>query len=507
MAKKLTDKQYLEKWEVFRSNISKATPVNLNETVSQKEKRIKDLERRPEEWFKYYFPNFYTSEPAPFHKRATKRVLTKMEWFEVRPWARELAKSARTMMEVIYLTTTKRKKNVLLVSNNYDNAERLLMPFKAIFEFNNRLINDYGQFKNLGQWENGEFVTKQGASFRALGAGQSPRGTRNDAVRPDVIIIDDIDTDEEVRNKDRIKAKIDWVEQALIPTRSISNPLTIIANGNIIGKYTTITELMKKADHAQIVNIRDKNGKSTWPTKNTEEAIDRVLKTISYRSAQKEYFNNPISEGTVFTDLYYDRVPKLSTCEKVAVYADPSPSNNTRTKSSRKSVGIIAYKNGNIYLHTVWLDNVTNAQFVQWIYAACLILDREGVDPKRVHIENNSLQNPHYEQVIVPLIQEHFRKTKYRIPIRPDNRKKPSKFERIEGTLEPIWRNGNLIFNIRERENPHMMRMEEEMLGVSENAKDLDGPDMLEGGTWIILNRALKEDLPYAFGAINNRRF
>src|SRR5690625_6593747 len=87
-----------------------------------------------------------------------------------------------------------------------------------------------------------------------------------------------------------------------------------------------------------------------------------------------------------------------------------------------------------MYLHTVWLDNVSNAQFVQWIYAACLILDREGVDPKRVHIENNSLQNPHYEQVIVPLIQEHFRKTKYRIPIRPDNRKKPSKFERIEGT-------------------------------------------------------------------------
>src|SRR5690625_1399982 len=143
MAKKLTDKQYLEKWEVFRSNISKATPVNLNETVSQKEKRIKDLERRPEEWFKYYFPNFYTSEPAPFHKRATKRVLTKMEWFEVRPWARELAKSARTMMEVIYLTTTKRKKNVLLVSNNYDNAERLLMPLKAIFELINRMIIVY----------------------------------------------------------------------------------------------------------------------------------------------------------------------------------------------------------------------------------------------------------------------------------------------------------------------------------------------------------------------------
>lgn len=30
-------------------------------------KRIKFLEANDEEWFKYYFPNFYTSEPADFH--------------------------------------------------------------------------------------------------------------------------------------------------------------------------------------------------------------------------------------------------------------------------------------------------------------------------------------------------------------------------------------------------------------------------------------------------------
>lgn len=507
MSKKLTDKQYIELWEGFKSNISKATPIDLNETPSQKENRIKMLEKKPEEWFKYYFPNFYTCEPAHFHKRATKRVLKNMEWFEVRPWARELAKSARTMMEAIYLTTTGKKQNLLLVSNNYDNAERLLMPYKAIFEYNNRLINDYGIFKNLGKWESGEFATKQGAAFRAIGAGQSPRGTRNDAARPDIIIIDDIDTDEEVRNKDRIKAKVDWVEQALIPTRSISTPLTIIVCGNIIAKYSTVTELMKKADHAKIINIRDKNSKSTWPQKNTEEAIDRVLSTISHRSAQKEYFNNPISEGTVFKDIYFSTLPKLSTCEKVVVYGDPSPSNNTRSKSSRKSVGIIGYKKGDIMLYKIWLDNVTNATFVQWIYQACLILDREGVDPKRIYIENNSLQNPHYEQVILPIANEHFRKTRYRLPLRPDNRKKPSKFDRVEGTLEPIWRNGNLIFNAKEKDNPDMMRMEEEMLAVSEDSKQMDGPDMLEGGTWIILNRALREDLPYDFGAIENRHY
>jgi len=509
MAKKrASDTQYLKLWEQFRENISKATPVDWSETPLQKEQRIKELEANPEAWFKFYFPNFYSSEPAPFHIRATKRVLKNPEWFEVRPWARELSKSGRTMMEVIFLAVAKKtKKNVLMVSNNLDNAARLLLPYKSILEKNNRLIHDYGEFQSIGNWESTEFITKQGVAFRALGAGQSPRGTRKDEIRPDVIIIDDIDTDEEVRNKDRIKAKVDWVEQALIPTRSISNPLLIIVCGNIIGKYTTVTEMMKKADHAEIVNIRDKQGKSTWPQKNTEAQIDRVLKSISNRSAQKEYFNNPISEGTVFKETYYDKLPKLSTCEKVVVYGDPSPSNNTRSKSSRKSVGIIGYKNGEFGLYKVWLDNVTNADFINWLYEACLFLDREKVDPKRVFVENNTLQNPFYEQVIIPLINDFFRKTKYRIPIRPDNRKKPNKFERIEGTLEPLNRNGLLKFNIKEKENPHMVRMEEEMLNVSEDCKEMDGPDMLEGGTWIILNRVVKADISYAFGAIENRHY
>ncbi|MBW7838590.1 MAG: hypothetical protein H3C36_02895 [Chitinophagaceae bacterium] len=509
MAKKrVTDKQYLKLWEQFRENISKSTPVDLNETPLQKEARIKELEGNPEKWFKYYFPNFYTSEPAPFHKRATKRILKNPEWFEVRPWARELSKSGRTMMEVIYLTVAKKtKKNVLMVSSSGDNAERLLLPYKSIFEKNNRLIHDYGEFQSIGQWEAGEFVTKQGVSFRALGAGQSPRGTRKDEVRPDVILIDDIDTDEESRNKDRIKKKIDWVEQALIPTRSISNPLLIIVCGNIIGKYTTVTEMMKKADHAEIVNIRDKHGKSTWPSKNTEVQIDRVLKTISNRSAQKEYFNNPVSEGTVFKEITYDKVPQLRHCEKVLIYVDPSPSNNIHSKSSRKAVGIIGFYKGVYYLYKIWLDNVTNAQMIEWMHLACLHLDSSGVDPKRLFVENNSLQDPFYKQVVVPLVNDFYDKNKYRIPIRPDNRKKPSKFERIEGTLEPLNRNGFLKFNLKEKENPHMMRMEEEMLSVSEDCKTMDGPDMLEGGVWLIQNRIVKAALGYAFGEIENRHY
>ena len=136
MASKGSNKHYLQLGEEYRDNIRKATPVDTTETYAQQQERIKRLEANPEEWFKYYFPNFAYAEPAPFHKRSTKAVLAHPEYYIVRAWSRELSKSTRTMMEVLYLTLTKQKKNVILVSNSYDNAVRLLLPYKSILENN-----------------------------------------------------------------------------------------------------------------------------------------------------------------------------------------------------------------------------------------------------------------------------------------------------------------------------------------------------------------------------------
>ncbi|MBX9808633.1 MAG: hypothetical protein K2X95_12670, partial [Flavobacteriaceae bacterium] len=329
MAKK-SNKEYLLLWREFCDNMDNATPVDLQETPSDRLKRIKKLEANPEEWFKYYFVNYYTSEPADFHIKATKRILANPEWYEVRSWARELSKSGRTMMEVLYLVMTGKKKNVILVSNSADNAERLLLPYKGILEKNNRIIADYGIQKRLGTWEANEFKTRKGVAFRAIGAGQSPRGTRNDAVRPDVVLVDDIDTDELCRNPELVAERVKWIEQALIPTRSVDNPLLIVACGNIIAKACCITAMGNKADKWDIVNIRDKNGVSSWPQKNSEKAIQRLQDMISYESFQKEYCNNPMDGGDTFKDITFDTMPQLRHCDFVVIYADPATSNKDK---------------------------------------------------------------------------------------------------------------------------------------------------------------------------------
>lgn len=503
---RISTKDYLSEWATFSENIQKASPINLAETPMEKKNRIKKLEADPEEWFKYYFLAFYTSEPAPFHILATRRIIKNPEWMEVRSWSRELAKTSRTMMEVLYLMLTGKKSNMLMVSDSYDNAERFLLPYKATLEYNNRIINDYGTQKRIGSWESGEFTTKGGLAFRAIGAGQNPRGTKNGAKRPDIIVTDDIDTDAECRNKKLIKAKLEWINEALLGTRAISEDLLFIGCGNIIAKFCCITELGKKADKHEVVNITDKNGISTWPQKNSQERIERIRSKIPERSFQKEYRNNPQSEGSTFKKIKFGKCPKPSKCERMIVYADPATSNSDKS-GSYKAVAIIGLYKGQYFVYKIWIDQVPNSTFIGWLFLAYKFLLINLVIIILMYIENNTLQAPFYEQVLKPLIKEKS-KTLGSLPLKEDKRKKGGKFDRIDATLEPINSNGDLIFNEDEKDDPGMITCIEQMLDVQEDSTTMDAPDAIEGGVSLIQKRERSGDGgAYSTGQNENRHF
>lgn len=286
------DKIALQDWEKFKEDIARSTPVDKSMTHAEREKHRIYLEAHPIEWIKFFCAPYVKSEFAGFHKRAIRRIIANDEWFEVLSWSRELAKSTITMCIILYLVLTGRKHNVILTSNSKDNAARLLAPYRAMLEANGRIIAYYGAQMTPGAWTEDEFLTKRGVAFRALGAGQSPRGSRNEAIRPDVLLVDDFDTDEDCKNPDIIQKRWEWWEKALYPTRSISTPTLIVFCGNIIAKDCCVVRAGAMADHWDIVNIRDKDGNSTWPEKNSEESIDRTLSKITTRAAQGEYFNS-----------------------------------------------------------------------------------------------------------------------------------------------------------------------------------------------------------------------
>jgi len=472
------NKKALIDWEEFVEEMNRQAPVNLLESPSEKRARIARLEKDDEAWFKYYFPTYYTAEPATFHKRSTRRIMNNPEFIEVRAWSRELAKSGRTMMEVLKLALTGKKHTIILTSNSKDNAVRLLTPYKVSLEKNNRIIHDYGDQVRHGSWSDEEFKTRSGVSFRALGKGQSPRGSRNEAKRPDVLLVDDFDTDEDCRNPDIVKKYWDWLERAFYATRSISNPLLMIFCGNIIAEDCTITRAMKIADRAEVINIRDRKGKSTWPEKNTEKMIDRVLSKISYNAAQGEYFNNPITQGQVFDHLNYKKLPPLSRYAFLVVYTDPSYKSGKKN-DYKATIAVGRYKD-EYHVRFVRCAQGTTAQMLDWHYE--VIKEVAGKTALFHWIEW-----PAIDDTLKREIAKANHRHRVTLPLKADVRKKPDKFFRIESLLEPLNRNEKLWFDKKLQDSEHMRVMEAQFLALSPTSRAHDdGPDAVEGGVFIV---------------------
>jgi hypothetical protein len=493
---KQTDKNALQAWQKLLDDIRRATPVDSAMSHADRERHRHYLEEHPVEWILFFFPSYAKYEFAPFQRRAISRILAHDEWFEVLSWSRELAKSTITMFIVLFLVLTGRKRNVILTSNSKDNAVRLLAPYRALLAANGRIIAYYGKQETLGAWTEDEFLTKGGASFRALGAGQSPRGSRNEAVRPDILLVDDFDTDEDTKNPDIIQKRWEWWENALYPTRSISEPTLVIFCGNIIAKDCCVVRAGAMADHWDVINIRDKQGRSTWPQKNTEEHIDRVLSKISTKAAQGEYFNNPISEGEIFRTITYGRVPPLSKFRFLVLYGDPAPGEGRGSKGkSFKALSLLGKLDGKLYVIMERLDKALNAEFIDWYVQ---LLDYVGGrTPVYCYMENNKLQDPFFQQVFKPLVAKVRREQGISLYIRGDEQKKTEKATRIEANLEPINREGNLILNEAERDNPHMKELEDQFRLFTMTLRyPADGPDAVEGGNRIIDELMRRVDAP-----------
>ena len=485
MKRKATDKQSLELWIKYHEGLAKN--IAVDESLSQRdiERQRVYLEKHPLEWMKYFFPDFAAYEFADFQKKAILRLIEHDKWYEVLSWSRELAKSTIAMLVLMFLTLTKRKNFIVLASATIESAKRLLAPYKTNFEHNGRLLQFYGKQAVIGQWTNEEFTCRCGAKFIAVGAGSSPRGMRNGAIRPDVIYFDDFDTDEDCRNPETLQKKWDWAERALMPTRSISGKSLTLWCGNIIAKDCCITRAGKLANHWDIINIRDKNGKSTWPQKNTEEAIDSYLADYSVAAQQAEFFNNPICEGKIFKNLPFGKVPPLKKFKFLIGYGDPAYSDSRKKGSSTKALWLVGKYKGVYYIIKGFLAHETNANFINWYFE----LDKYIGGETNVYwyIENNKLQDPFYQQVFKPLLRDVCKQRKQQLFIREDTRKKTDKATRIEANLEPLDRMGSWIFNEAEKDNPHMQELINQLklfeLTMSYYA---DGPDDLEGAITMI---------------------
>jgi hypothetical protein len=281
-----------------------------------------------------------------------------------------------------------------------------------------------------------------------------------------------------------IKNNWAWIDEAVLGTRSISEPTTIIFCGNMIAKDCCVVRASKFAKNTEmIVNIRDKNGLSSWPHKNSEAMIDNVLSQRSYAAQQKEYYNNPLTEGSVFKKMNWKKARPLKDYEILVAYTDPS----YKATADYKCTVLVGRWRGEYHIIKVFLEQTTTAVMISWYYK---LMDMGLAAGVVIYL---FMEEVFLQDIIKDEVTTFGKKVCRNIPLSGDTRKKPDKYQRIESLLEPLNRNGELYLNEVEKENPHMINMEDQFKAFAPGSRAHDdGPDAVEGAIWIINDKSLK---------------
>lgn len=487
-------KREYQQWLTEKASIQRAAPA-INESASQKKRRIEQLLSSFAKFAQYYFSHLMDSEFGWFHIKAAREIQKNTDIFAILEWPREHAKSVfADIMIPMFLKARGELSGMMIASANNDKAKGLLGDIQAELMFNKRYIADFGEQYNLGNWQDGHFTTIDGIGFWAFGRGQSPRGTRKSDKRPNYGVVDDIDDAQIVKNESRVDDIVDWVLGDFYGAMPNKGSRLIIA-GNRIHRASILAKLVGDVDpdtpkrqgitHIKVFALEDSkhrkdlstSGRPAWKERYTREMIINKMTRMGWRLGLREFFHQHMVVGRIFKDddLIWANLPNLTAYDKLVTYNDPSFKGTK--KNDYKAIVLVGRIGRYFDIIDVFCRQCTTGEMVRGHYN---IADKLPQNVNcRHYMEANFIQDI--------LIEEYYKegdKRGYYLPIRGDRRKKPDKEGRIEN-LSALTEQHVIRFNIALKHEPDMQVLREQFLAFPDGDHD-DGPDAVEGAIYLL---------------------
>ena len=362
--------------------------------------RVRDCAHSLEKFAKTYFPDIYASEFSPLHKEFFASVediifnKPNRKNFYVRAAPRGHGKSqVLSHLLPLHCICYKTKRNILIISDTLDQAKSFISAIKTELEENELLRADFGDLVSEEKWSQDKIVTSNKVQVFGRGAGQKLRGAKAfGSVRPDLIVVDDLENDEQVLTEQQRKKLFDWFMKALLPTGSPTTDYVYI--GTVLHYESLLQKLLTEPTFSMWNRKRyqavqkfsdsplwddweqmmlDENNPNAgedafdfykkhekemlegvqclWPESGPQYFYDLMcLKLSSASSFASEYQNDPIDPSQAefqleWFDYYYD----LADVDIVEVYGACDPSLG-KAKSDRAAI-IWAGKDRQGYLY------------------------------------------------------------------------------------------------------------------------------------------------------------
>lgn len=318
---------------------------------------------------------------------------------------------AYTLANVLF----RERKFVILVSDTETQAVNFLREIKEELKSNEDLISLFEIDSFIKDSETDiivQFADKAKFRIMARGSEQRVRGLKWDQYRPDLIICDDLESEEQVYSKDRREKLRKWFNGALLPCRAYGGIVrivgTILHMDSLLNRlmpeeyeYSTKVEPLKtynfssnRAWSAVRYKAYDEDFNLLWPSRYTKEFFISDLEEKRRQGIaevhSQEWLNYPVDESTSYfrrDDFYdWDEFEKRSNKRYYAAI------DFAVSKESRADYSVIAVagvdENGTVFIEDIrrgrWdaLEVIEEMFAVQKKYSPDLFVTEKGAISK-----------------------------------------------------------------------------------------------------------------------------
>ncbi len=373
--------------------------------------------------WKYFHGKVIESVIPEFHKE----LMTFIDFNRVAIAApRYFSKSTYfSFLYPLFAALKKERSKILLVSATGALAEDWLRRIRLELESNESLRSWYGD--QVGEvWRSDEIILKRtGSQIWAKGAEKQIRG-----FHPNIIILDDVETEEQVQNPELLKRMIKWFNTDLLGT--IRPDDQIIAIGTLLHPESFLADLINNPRpewKTKLYRATEDWKRSLWPQVWPISSLRRKKAEIGEYAFEQEFQNNPIpDELRVFQKEWIQYFEKEPDGCSYFTTVDPATSDNS-TSDFTAIVTCAVDRDFNMYVVDTIARHMLPRETIQMIFETY-----QKYRPSIIGIESigfqkmlkYEFQNQCRDKGLFPKVEE----------LKPDGRRKHLRIQALQPRFE-----------------------------------------------------------------------
>lgn len=195
----------------------------------------------------------------------------------------------------------------IILSDSSDQAEGFLENIRVEFEENGLIQEDFGNLQGK-VWRNNVILTSTNIKVEAIGSGKKIRGRKHRNWRPDLLVLDDIENDENVRTPEQRTKLSNWFNKAV--SKAGDDYTDIIYIGTLLHYDSLLAHTLTNTGYKSIkykAVLAFSNAEELWKQ---WEDIYTDLSNETHQEDAKEFFEAHREEMLAGTQVLWEE--KLS---------------------------------------------------------------------------------------------------------------------------------------------------------------------------------------------------